>query len=104
MLQPDRRGLSQCTAVIDPESIGLPLPHGPVVVGAIVSGGSSGPVGSGSALRARRGCRTFPGTRTARGQDDRRGPVNKSSLVAEVAKRTDRNKADVAKMLDETMD
>ena len=55
-------------------------------------------------MRARRGCRTFPGTRTARGQDDRRGPVNKSSLVAEVAKRTDRNKADVAKMLDETMD
>ena len=30
--------------------------------------------------------------------------MNKSSLVAEVAKRTDRNKADVAKVLDETMD
>ena len=30
--------------------------------------------------------------------------MNKSSLVAEVAKRTDRNKADVARMLDETMD
>jgi DNA-binding protein HU-beta len=29
--------------------------------------------------------------------------VNKSGLVAEVAKRTDRNKADVARVLDETM-
>jgi DNA-binding protein HU-beta len=29
--------------------------------------------------------------------------VNKSSLVAEVAKRTDRNKADVARVLDEAM-
>jgi DNA-binding protein HU-beta len=30
--------------------------------------------------------------------------LNKSGLVAEVAKRTDRNKADVARVLDETMD
>src|SRR5438105_5874071 len=61
--------------------------------------------GRASALRSEHGSRYRDAASRTSGScpDPRRERVNKSGLVAEVAKRTERNKADVARILDQAM-